>query len=77
MSDATTSSLVESLQRSRRRWKILALSLFSVLGLVIIIGGTSAAVATARARQQEMAAMEALMQARQEAEQTRIRGGNK
>jgi hypothetical protein len=69
MSDAPTQQLVDNLRRSVHRWKTLALTLLVGLGLVTVLGVGAAVVQVQRARQQAKAALQAEMEARQQAEE--------
>jgi hypothetical protein len=68
MSDTPTQELIDSLRRSVRRWKTLALTLLVGLGLVIVLATGTAVLWVQRARQAEEAARQAEMEARQRAE---------
>jgi hypothetical protein len=71
-------SLVESLQRSKRRWKTLALGLLGVIGLVIVLGTTSVTFMAVHAKEAALRAeMEALRAAEQTREALRMRAGEK
>ena len=67
MSDTPTQ--IDSLRRSVRLWKTLALTLLVGLGLVIVVGMTAAAVQVERARQQAEAARDAELEAHRAIEQ--------
>jgi hypothetical protein len=63
MPDMETTALIERLQRSKRRWKWLALSLLAAFGLTLVLLTTSLWVRAERqARQAEAAAKEARQQ---------------
>jgi hypothetical protein len=68
MSDADTNALIEQLQRSNRRWKLLALSLLATLGLAVLLVTTSTVVLLVRVEQQREQARAAEEQARKQAE---------
>jgi hypothetical protein len=71
MPDTPTPELIDSLRRSVRLWKTLALSFLAGLGLVIVLGMTMAAVQVERARREEQVARQAEMDARMQAERAR------
>jgi hypothetical protein len=63
MPDIETSALIERLQRSKRRWKWLALSLLAGFSLALVLLTTSLWVRAERqARQAEAAAQQARQQ---------------
>jgi hypothetical protein len=73
MSDMPTQELVESLQRSVRRWRALAITLLASLGVVVVLGIGTVTVLRLRARQQARAAEQAAMEARDQAHQAMYR----
>ena len=71
MPDTPTQELIDSLRRSVRLWKTLALTLLVGLGLVIVLGMTATAIQVERARREEQVARQAEMDAREQAERVR------
>ena len=71
MSNTPTQNEIDSLRRSVRRWKTLALALLAALGGVIGLGATTAAIQAQRARDEAAVARQAEMEARQQAEEAR------
>jgi hypothetical protein len=69
MSDTPTQEMIDSLRRSMRFWKALAITLLAGLGVVAVLGIGTATLLTLRARQQAMAAEQAAMEARDQAHQ--------
>ena len=69
MPNTSSPELIETLRRSVRRWRTLALTLLIGLGLVIVLGIGATVVQVGRARRAAQAAHKAEMQARQQAEE--------
>lgn len=68
MSNSEMTALIQQLKKSNRRWRRLALSLLTALGVALLLFTTSVAALQVRAERQARVAREAEQQALQQEE---------